>query len=188
MSTLSVDRAALRHYGDTAGRYWSVSQVIEVVLGPHRYADDNAIQRGTDIHEIFSLTIGHRMGWCEEPEVMDEYAGYRAAILSWVEQANPQPMMLERMLRHKTLPYAGTVDYVGMLGEAYGVLDLKTGQPDKSHILQVHAYKQLIDKGSKMWVLYIKADGSFKQTEVKNSPREWAAFQNGLSILQYREG
>lgn len=188
MSTLSVDRSAPRHYGDEQGRYWSVSQVVDVVAGGVRYGDSSAMQRGTDVHEIFALTIGHRMGWCDEPEVFEGYAGYYSAILSWAEHASPQPMMLERMLRHKTLPYAGTIDYVGLIGDAYGVLDLKTGHPEKNHILQLHAYKQMLDKAAKMWVLYIKPDGSFKQQPIKYSSREWAAFQNGLSILQYREG
>lgn len=188
MSTLSVDRSASRHYGDEAGRYWSVSQVCEVVYGERKYADQGAMQRGTDVHEIFALELGAHMGWCEHPVIAEDYAGYHVGILAWIKQAKPQPMMLERTLKHKTYPYAGTLDYVGMIGEDYGVLDLKTGTPERWHTLQIHGYQKMLDKASRMWVLYLSNDGSFKQIPVKPSARDWAAFQNGLSILQWREG
>jgi hypothetical protein len=149
--------------------------------------DLSAMQRGTDIHDIFALQLASIIGACDPPEVPEAYQGYYEAILRWIDSAKPQPMMIERMLRHKTYPYAGTVDYVGMLGPDYGVLDLKTGRPEKWHTLQLHAYQKMLDKASRMWVLYITADGTFQQVTIKPSARDWAAFQNGLSILQWRE-
>jgi hypothetical protein len=188
--TLMVDRSQPRHYGhanQAQGRYWSVSQIVEVVAGSKGYADESAMQRGTDLHQIFALHMGRLLGKCDGPDVPPEYDGYNEAIEAWIKQANLQPMMLERSLRHTTLPYAGTVDYVGMVREDYGVLDLKTGQSEKWHRLQLHGYKHLVDKAAKMWVLYIKNDGTFKQVTVKHSSRDWAGFLNGLSILQWRE-
>ncbi|MDH4186847.1 MAG: hypothetical protein OEV08_07610 [Nitrospira sp.] len=185
---LTCDRSAKRHYGDDQGRYWSVSQVCEVVAGKYDFYAAGAAERGTDVHQIFALAVGALMGWCEAPDVPTEYAGYHAGILRWIEQAKPQPMMLEKTLRHKTLPYAGTLDYVGMLGEEFGVLDLKTGQPSRRDVLQVQAYQKLVDKAARAWVLYVRANGTFTQVPVKSSAREWAAFRNGLSILQWREG
>lgn len=186
-SILSVDREQRRHYGDNQGRYWSVSQVCEVVAGGFDYGVPAAMQRGTDVHTIFALAVGHSMGWCEAPDVPEAYAGYHRGIVRWIEDWKPQPMMLERSLKHKTLNYAGTPDYVGMLGQDYGVLDLKTGSPDKWHAMQVRAYKEMLDKAAKMWVLYLSDDGTYKQVAVKSEPRDWAAFQNGLSILNWRE-
>lgn len=184
---LLCDRSQHRHYGDDQGRYWSVSQVLQILTGDRTYSDTQAMQRGTDVHQIFALLIGQRMGWCEEPEIPYEYQGHANGVRNWIQHANPKPTMLERSLRHKTLPYAGTMDYVGMPDDEYGVLDLKTGTPEKWHEVQLHAYKQLIDKTSRMWILYINSEGGFKQVTVKNNPRHWAAFQNGLSVLQWRE-
>lgn len=185
--TLSVDREQRRHYGDEAGRYWSVSQVCEVVAGKNEFYAAGASERGTDVHTIFALAVGHSVGWCEAPDVPEVYAGYYRGIVRWIEATNPQPMMLERSLKHKTLGYAGTPDYVGMLGQDFGVLDLKTGQPAKWHLMQVRAYKELVQEAKKMWVLYLADDGTYKQTTVKSWPRDWAAFQNGISILNWRE-
>lgn len=184
---ITCDRSQPRQYGDEHGRYWSVSQVCTVVTGEKGYGSEQAMQRGTDVHMIFALAVGHRAGLCDAPGVPEEYAGYYRAIQSWMEQANPRPSSLERTMRHKTYPYAGTADFIGSLGEDFGVLDLKTGTPEKWHRLQLHAYQKMLDKAAKMWVLYVKDDGTFKQVTVKPSARDWAAFQNGLSILQWRE-
>lgn len=184
---LSVDRSKPRHYGDGQGRYWSVSQVVEVVSGGCDFYTPGSADRGQDLHDIFALEVSASMGWCDRPEVPQEYHGYHQAIMAWIAHAKPQPMMLERQIRHKVYPYAGRVDFVGMLGPDYGVLDLKSGVPAPWHRVQVHGYQKMLDKASRMWILYIKDNGEFKQVPVKPSARDWAAFQNGLSLLQWRE-
>lgn len=183
---LSVDRTAKRHYQDEHGRYWSVSQVCEVLTGGCEYYAPGSADRGTDLHQIFALRVGASMGWCEMPDLPEVYQGYDLAIQRWIEAKKPQPTMLERRLRHQTLPYAGQMDYIGMIGPDYGVLDLKTGSKATWHSVQLHAYKQLIDKASKMWILYIDDTGTFSQVPVKWSARDWAGFQNALSVLQWR--
>lgn len=183
---LSVDRAQARHYGDDHGRYWSVSQVCEVITGDRGFKDPVALQRGTDLHQIFALAVGAVSGLCEWPDVPDHYRGYYAAIERWIEHAKPRAMSLERTMKHKTLPYAGTSDFLGLVKEEFGVLDLKTGVAARWHSVQIHAYQRMTDKAARMWVLYIADDGTFQQVAVKPSARDWAVFQNGLSILQWR--
>lgn len=186
---ITCDRSQPRQYGDEHGRYWAVSHVIDVLTGgKSNYADGQAMQRGTDVHAIFALTIGHHAGLCDPPDVPEEYVGYYRGILAWIEKANPRPSGLERTMRHKVYPYAGTADFIGMIGEEFGVLDLKTGAPEKWHRVQLHAYQKMLDKAAKMWALYIDADGNFKQITIKPSARDWAAFNCGLSVLQWREG
>jgi hypothetical protein len=188
MSTLNVDRTQSRHYGDERGRYWSVSQVIQVITGDDgsRYIA-GAAERGQDVHLIFALAVGHAIGKCAAPDVPTHYAGYYEAIQKWILGTQPHPLALEEPTKHSTLPYAGTPDFVGLLGDVYGVLDLKTGKPERSHAIQVCAYQKMLDRAAKQWVLYIDADGHFKQVTVKPSARDWAVFQNGLAILQWRE-
>lgn len=185
---LSVDRSQPRQYGDEQGRYFSVSQICEVVAGENPFYAPGSDVRGHDLHAIFALMVGESMGWCDGPDVPQEYQGYANAIMRWIAQAKPQPMRLEQTLRHKTLPYAGTMDFVGMIGADYGVLDLKTGAKARWHSLQLHAYKHLLDRASKMWILYVDSDGSFEQVAIKNNLRDWVAFQTGISVLHWREG
>ncbi|MDH4327462.1 MAG: hypothetical protein OEW25_01000 [Nitrospira sp.] len=184
---LNVDRDKPRHYGDEQGRYWSVSQVCDVVSGGCDYYAPGSAERGQDLHVIFALAVGHYAGLCEAPDVPEIYTGYHQAMHEFIAWAKPVPSAIERTMRHKTYPYAGTPDFIGSIGDEFGVLDLKTGTPAKWHSLQIHAYQKMTDKAARMWLLYIKDDGTFQFKLVKPSARDWAAFQNGLSILQWRE-
>lgn len=184
---ITCDRSAKRHYGDEHGRYWSVSQVCEVITGGCDYYAPGAAERGEDVHLIFALAVGHSVGLCEPPDVPTEYAGYYEGIQGWIQYARPKPSGIERMMRHRTLPYAGKSDFIGLIGEEFGVLDLKTGISVRWHQVQVCAYQKMLDKAARQWILYVDKDGKFKQVSVKPSARDWAVFQNGLSILQWRE-
>jgi hypothetical protein len=185
---LTCDRSQSRHYGDEHGRYWSVSQVCEVVAGKQDFYAAGSAERGTDVHLIFALAVGQYAGLCDGPDVPTEYEGYHQAILQWIEWAKPMPMPLgiERKRKHPTLPYAGTTDFVGQACREFSIVDLKTGAPAKWHALQMCGYREIVGKVAKMKILYITNDGDFKQVPVKPSPRDWCAFQNGLSILQWR--
>lgn len=184
---LTCDRTHARHYGNATDRYWSVSQVLQVITGDDgsRYIA-GAAERGQELHLIFAFMIGHHIGKCERPAIPDQYRGYAEAMQQWITHANPSPTALEESLAHPTLPYAGTPDFVGTLGNTFGVLDLKTGQPQRSHAIQVCAYQKLLNRAATQWILYIDPDGGFKQVTVKPSARDWAVFQNGLAILQWR--
>lgn len=184
---LTVDRNASRHYGDGAKRYWSVSQVVECVNGTKGFAGEGALRRGQDVHLIFALSVGHHAGLCDPPDVPEEYAGYYCGILAWIKQMNPRPSSLERTMKHKIYPYAGTADFIGSIGEEFGVLDLKTGTPEKWHRIQLQAYQKMLDRAAKMWALYVDKDGKYKQVPIKPSARDWAVFTNALSILAWRE-
>lgn len=188
---ITCDRSAKRHYGDEAEpfRRWSVSQVCDVVSGGCDYYTPGSSDRGQDIHDIFALAVGHSIGLCEAPDVPTEYAGYHRGILEFIEKKKPRPLAhgIERCLKHATLPYAGRTDFMGMIAEDFGVLDLKTGLPEKWHRVQVHGYQKMTDKAAKMWILYIGHEGGIDLKTVKYNPRDWATFQCGLSILQWRE-
>lgn len=183
---LACDRSAKQHYGDDQGRYWSVSQVCEVVSGGCQYYAHGSDERGEDLHVIFSLAVGHSVGWCSPPDVPQEYLGYYDGMRRWIDEARPSPSYLECMRKHAKLGYAGKMDFVGSIRDELGVLDLKTGVPQKWHAVQVEAYKQLVDRAAKKWILYVRKDGTFKQVPVKAAPKDWAVFQNGLSILNWR--
>lgn len=183
---LTCNRDKPQHYGDEAGRYWSVSQVCDVVSGGCDFYAPVAAERGQDLHLIFALAVGHAAGLCEAPDVPENYAGYYKAMLEFISWAKPVPSAIERTMRHKTYRYAGTPDFIGSIGQDFGVLDLKTGAPAKWHSVQIHAYQKMLDKAAKMWILYVSDDGKFQFKPVKPSARDWAVFTNGLSILEWR--
>lgn len=187
---LTCDRRQLRHYGDEQGRYYSVSQVCRVLAGePDRAADPLAAQRGTDLHQIFALLLAARQGLSEPPVIPAPYQGYVAAMQAWIGAADPQAVQVEVARRHPRLPYAGTIDCVGLLQRgAYGVLDLKTGQPARWHAVQIRAYRELLEeRAARMWILYVHPDGTYRLDRILPRPADWLAFQHALNVLLWRE-
>lgn len=183
---LTCDRTQKRHYGDEQGRYWSVSQVLDVLTGGAQWGEETDSQRGTDLHHIFALLLGAAVGWANRPEIPDCYAGYVVAMQAWIACTHPQPEHLERPRKHIRLPYAGMPDYQGVIQSHSGVLDLKTGVPQRWHAVQVRAYKEMVGRADKMWLLYISKAGTYTMRSVRPNPHDWAGFCNALSILQWR--
>jgi hypothetical protein len=134
---LSVDREKPRQYGDEEGRYWSVSQVCDVVSGGCDYYTPGAAERGQDLHLIFALAMGHYAGLSEAPDVPEIYTGYHQAMQEFIAWAKPVPSSIERAMKHKTYPYAGKPDFIGSINDEFGVLDFKSGVPAKWHSVQV---------------------------------------------------
>lgn len=184
---LICDRTQPRHYGDEHGRYWSVSQVCDVVCGVSRYYAPGSDERGTDVHLIFALAVGHSVGLCDAPDVPREYQGYYRGIMGFIEKYAPRPSGIERARKHPTLPVAGTIDFAGMIQSEFVVLDFKTGVKERRHKMQIEAYAHLVGPTPTRQLLYINGDGEYEYIRVKKLPGDWAAFQNGLSILQWRE-
>lgn len=191
---ITCDRAQPRHYGDEAGRYFSVSQVIDLIHGQQHWGSQEAMDRGTALHRIFALLVAASTGLCAVPEYPAEYEGYVASMRQWISIANPEPIELEqsRVSTLKGLPFAGTPDLIAWIhdkGKRYRTLvDLKSGQPESWHKIQVHAYGKLCPDADRLAILYIKKDGTMPTWKiVKPDARDWAAFQAGVSLLQYRE-
>lgn len=194
MATVSVDRTVKRHYGDEHGRYYSVSTVLDVVHGKPHFGSDEAMQRGTDLHRIFTLLVAAHAGLCTVPEYPTEHEGYVASMRQWITIANPEPIDIEqpRVSTLKGLPFAGTPDIIAWIhdkGKRYRTLvDLKSGQPESWHKIQVQAYGKLCPGVERHAILYIHEDGSMPTWKiVKPDARDWAAFQAAVSLLQFRE-
>lgn len=196
MSTVSVDRTKSRNYAANNGmRYYSVSQVLQVLTGEtYAYGSVEAMQRGTDIHAWFAWAVNAYAGHeAEQPDLSADHAPYMQGIYDWLSVAKPLPMMIEESsVATGGLMFAGTPDLLASIlhgaKRKVALIDLKTGQSNDVHRIQVQAYSRLVGyTGAEVLVLlYVGKDG-FKTVTVKKSPRDWAAFQAALSVLAWRE-
>lgn len=195
MSTANVDRSKPRQYGAGATRYFSVSQVLQLLTGDsYIYGSPEAMQRGTDLHAWFAWAMNMYAGNDgEEPALHPDYIPYTSAIFAWMNHAKPLPMMIESpAIGVCGMPFAGTPDLLASVQvggvQKVALIDLKTGQPSRSHKIQVQAYAKLegYTGAEVLQVLYIDSS-TFKIVTVKKSPRDWAAFQSALNLLIWRE-
>lgn len=190
---VSVDRTQPRQYGDGVRRYFSVSQVLKSMTGEDSYGSEADMQRGTDLHTIFALSVASYAGRCAPPIVPDEYRGYYQSMQYWIEAFKPEPIFIERpsVSVIPGFPIAGTPDLLAHVGTCRSVLlDLKTGHKASWHRVQVQAYAKLAlyRQATALRLLYIYPDGSLPIYEsVKQNPRDFAAFQSALNLLIYRE-
>ena len=190
----TCDRAADRHYEQAGLRYYSVSQVLEVLRTGPQWSDQQAMQRGTDVHRLCMLAMAARAGLCEAPATAPEYQGYLDSFTQWLDIAKPELLGIEQaVVAGAGLLYAGTYDMLCRMhdkGKRYEtIVELKTGQRQPLHRVQVQAYGKLEPRAARLGLLYVHADGGMPMWEVvKPSTRDWAAFQAALSVLIYREG
>jgi hypothetical protein len=152
------------------------------------------MDRGTDLHRIFALLVAAYAGLCVVPEYPAEYTGYIESMRQWITIADPAPLEIEQSVVStlKGLPYAGTPDLIAWIhdkGKRYRTLvDLKSGQPESWHKIQVQAYGKLCAGVDRLAILYVQKDGTMPTWKiVKPDARDWAAFQAAISLLQYRE-
>lgn len=82
-----------------------------------------AAAKGTTVHG-FAL----RLAAGEEVEVPDEIAGFVDAYLRFVEEWQPEELLVEVPVFNRTLRYAGTLDLIATLADGWTwLLDWKTG-------------------------------------------------------------
>lgn len=195
MSTVSVDRAQARQYESNGTRYHSVSQVLQVLTGEtYAYGSVEAMQRGTDIHAWFAWAVQAYGGSdAEQPDLSADHQPYMQGIYDWIATAKPLPMMVEESSICKVygLEFAGTPDLLASVlhggKRKVALIDLKTGQPNDAHRVQVQAYSRLAGyTGAEVLVLLYVGKEGFKTVTVKKSPRDWAAFQSALAVLNWR--
>lgn len=96
------------------------------------YTEESRI-RGTVVHQ---LTADYDLGALDLATMVTEYRAYVLAHVAFVTRHRPTWHAVEDALAHATFRYAGRPDRELTLNGKRGVLDLKTGDPEKSHQIQ----------------------------------------------------
>lgn len=119
------------------------------VLKRARYADlDQAARRGTEVH-----TLAERLVQGHEIDVPEALAGHVESYVKFLDQFEPEPLLVEAVVANRRWRYAGTLDLVARIDDTVWLLDVKTTRsgifPDVA--LQLAMYR---------WAeVYIGSDG-----------------------------
>lgn len=177
-------------------KLFSVSQIRRVAHDPFVGVSESILEparkRGTILHRRFALALYATEGLCTHPEIIEEYRGYCLAQDTWIKKNDVKPIKVEQASLSIKFGYAGTPDGLVTYGtlQTLTLLDLKTGSPQPTDIMQILAYKEMAgyEDTSVLLDLYVHEDGSYTEKFVKRAERatEWAWFMSALGVLQSR--
>ena len=148
------------------------------------YTEEHA-QRGRDIHKLCDVCDG--LG----ANIDHKYSGYRDGWNKFKEDYNFKPKKIELMLYHPILMYAGTIDRVGSMDKKSVLIDIKSGQPQKWHELQLTGYHALLESQKPsilpqlICAVYLRENGTYKMVEVETDPYLW---HSCLRVYNYKHG
>ena len=89
--------------------------------------------------------------------------GYIKAYASFLSVHDLCWDLIESIVYHEKLGYAGRLDRLGYIDRQRAIIDLKTGCPQDYHGIQLGAYDLTLPyKDTKRYALYLRADGTFR--------------------------
>jgi len=195
---LECTRGAAREYRDplTGARYFSASQILSV-LDPDLYNRvhfqtlELALQRGVDLHKYFFYALATHAQFAKgvPTNLAVGWEGYQEAIWRFIREWDPIPLLLEEASRDLARSIAGRPDAKLKVRKKKILFDLKTGQPDRLHIVQANIYRRFEEYTDcdEMRTLYIRSDGTYACPRVYRDHRAEAAIDNAYNILRWRE-
>ncbi len=144
---------------------------------------DAAARRGTEVHDLAEqLVAGHRVN------APDELAGHVDAYVKFLNDADPEPVLVEAVVANYTIGYAGTLDLIADIRGERWLLDIKTTRSgvygETAYQLAAYRYAEKflgygeqpmipVDRCAVVWV---RSDGySFKPMTV--GPAEFRQFR-----------
>lgn len=111
----------------------------------------------------------------------------------FLKQFKPEILMIEQKYYHPRYYYAGTIDRIVKFSDNYYVIDIKTGDENKSHRIQTAAYKEMIEEQEqfkkikiKRMIVYLVPE-QYKITEHKNDREDLNVFLSCLTIYQFNK-
>jgi hypothetical protein len=150
----------------------------------------NAAARGTQVHAICAgLAKG---AWIPDGAIKEEHLPYVDSFRNWSEKQVEEYQIIETRFADDELGYTGQVDFVikSHDGHVY-LVDLKTSsKPNKTHPIQMAAYKNLLAK-SKIdikgaYLVYLSKDGQYPYVDyLEDMETEQAVFMSALQCYNY---
>ena len=177
---------ASKHIYEVDGKVLpSVTSIINFRPDPFRGISkevlDAAADRGTVVHEAIETWLEYKL----DVLVNEEHRGYFSAFVTWFGNHDVEPLATELGLYHPVLMYAGKLDMLANVDGMVTLVDYKTASSidEVAYGMQLEAYRQALKmhgvEVSKKLILQLKADGTYREFEMKDNPQVWLDFNCG---------
>jgi len=128
--------------------------------------------RGTAVHR---LTADFDLGALDVETCVSNYRGYLLAHATAMSILRPEILAVEEPIVHPTMRFGGRPDRDVIIRRLRGPLEIKTGDPEKSHQIQTALQAILIEQSARIpayglqrTCLYVRDKGKFKVIEHKD--------------------
>jgi len=165
----------------------SVTQAIfNAGLVDDRWFDDYSRDRGTAVHratELFDL------GTLDESTLDPVLVPYLSAYKLFLLETGAEWDAIEERVFNKVYRYSGTLDRRGTINGRNVIVDLKTGQPNKTTALQIAAYAAALGLVCDRLAVHLKGDGKYSITSynMADQARDFAVFHACLTVANWKE-
>ena len=149
--------------------------------------NEEATYRGEMVHKITEL-IDKGKGDCFlDSEIFKDLEPYTQAYQRFLNENKIDYFEIETKFVNETYGLGGTPDRIGTLNLKGTLIDIKTGNPEKWHGIQLAAYALLIaDPKIKKFGLYLKPNGKYK-FEPYNDTKYLDLFLSALTLYKWKE-
>ena len=183
------------HFDEAEHKYTLDGEEIPGVTGilkavgliDDRWWKENAWVNGKELHHACHLMDEDDLDY---DTLKPMHYGYLEAYARFKEDHEFLPGYIEQPAYHQFYRYAGTPDRLKCcIDGLQGILDIKTGQPQKWHTIQLCAYLAIAESwrriaaGAKLWDLYLQKNAKYKLIEHKMDEEIWPAC---LRVYQWR--
>ena len=150
-----------------------------------------ASARGEALHRLCLSYLASIDGLCEEPIPTPPYVQAYAGFQAWVKEQCVFPVAVEQRSVSTKYQFSGTPDALVLCDSVPTLIDLKfTAVILKINRVQIQAYRRLdlYADAKRALLLHINPlTGETASRIIPNSPRDWAAFLNALSVWRWRQ-
>lgn len=167
---------------------------IDLVKGSPWRDRDAAARRGTEVHRL-----AERLMHGDEVDVPEELTGHVDSYMAFLDDFNPDPILIEAVVGHRAHKWMGTLDLVAKVGGQTLLMDIKTTRSGiyGETALQLAAYRfaefYLDDKGQEQPMVptdgcaavWVRADG-YDLVPVDASGNTYKVFRFAQQIAQWQ--
>ena len=174
--TVTLDQETHIYKTDDGREMPSVSRILESTGVRDVYRGDPIYGvRGKWIHRATELVDAGDLDWEQAERDQPEWVPYVRAYELFLKENTVEIVATEEIVWSETWWYAGTCDRRCLLNGIPCRLDLKSGQPSRSHVVQIALYDATNPENRHdLRPVYLRKDGSYRAPPVPMIDQEEA--------------
>lgn len=176
---------SLTFHDITHSYFWNgkrVPSVTEILRGAGviqtEFSSPQALEKGKVVHEILEFMD---KGVLVFESIDQRLKGYVEGYEKYKQESKIEIFDVERQLYNEDYEFAGTLDRLAFFNKELCIIDIKTGEPEPWHALQLAAYELALKEPVRRFGLYVREEGTYKVKEYTNETDKnvFIGFLNG---------